>query len=237
MVKWVTILQVIKHSVTVKSVTEQISPYIKELTDTKEEYDFIMERLPKFYVDHYNGKTEHIEAWDKEGNIHMNDGDQTSVEHPHTMDHETPYLLSIHNHPNRESEMQSNGDYGLQAEYNTKYGISVGFHGMVITKNGYPFDPEKCYDNGDQAYYNGDIAVSRRFYKVRKENPECIKAREDWLDDKIMGDEMDRRITAVFSKELKGWDTSELVEEQNQVFKDFDIPMTSYYVPVKKLYE
>lgn len=237
MVKYSTILRVIKHSVTLKSVKEQISPAIKEITDNEEEYDFLMDRIPKFYITYYNHKTEHIEVWDNQGNKHQNDGDETSVGHPETMDHETPYLLSIHNHPNKVSEMQSNGDYGLQVEYNTKYGVSVGFHGLVITKNGYPFDPEKCYDYGDEAYYRGDIAVGRRFSDMRKTDPVCLKAREDWLNDKITMNEMDKRITQRFSEELDKWDTATLVEEQNKIYKDLNVPVESTYIPIKKIYE
>lgn len=232
------VLEVIKHSLTLKSVREQLAEPIKKLTDNEEEYNFIMERLPKFYVDYYNHPIEHIEVWDKEGNVHMNDGTETSVNHPSTMRNKEEYLLSIHNHLNKISEMQSNGDYSLQVEYNTKYGISIGFHGVVLTKNGYPFDPEISFDKKDIVYYHGDTALNRRFIDIKKTNPECVKAREDWLDDKIMGEEMDRRIANALIKELDKMDINELINEQNAVFnKENNIPLTSTYIPIKKIYE
>ena len=237
MVKYKSIVKVIKHSLTLKSVKEQISPYIKQITDNKEEYDFLMERVPKFYIRYYNHPIEHIEVFEKDGKVHQNDGDGTSVNHPPTMNHHTEYVLSMHNHPDKESEMQSNGDFSLQVEYNTKYGLSIGFHGIMITKNGYPFNPELSKEWGDIAYYNGDTAVMRIFRKMRKTNQECIDLQDAWANDEISTEEMDNRINELFGEELKSRDIDEIIGVQNDVFQNEGIPLNSIYVPVKKIYE
>lgn len=126
-----------KCSVTLKDVRQKITPIIKDLTDTLEEQEKLIDTITHFYRDTYNLKHETCIIEDHNGNQYKNDGEKDHVEIPPEAaeeGHENGLLYGIHNHPDTVGE-QSGPDFLTMANLNQKYSICTGKGTITIAKN------------------------------------------------------------------------------------------------------
>ena len=146
MVKYKTLIKVIekeiaKCHVTLKSVREQIRPLLESITDTEEEYDLLMEKIPRFYRDYRTSNKEYEYMIDSIGNEYNTIGDGNSVR---LSDKDQDKLfanrnkgvtitLGIHNHPSG-INFPSIGDLNSQEISRKKYSVIVSKNGIAINK-------------------------------------------------------------------------------------------------------
>ncbi len=125
-----------KCNVSLKHIREQISPTIKNITDSEEEYETLMNTISYWYRDHWNSEKEHLQYLTYDGESYETSGEENIVDVTDEMkEHKGEYLLSIHNHPNGTC-LQSQGDINTQATLTLeKYGITIGKDGVMINKN------------------------------------------------------------------------------------------------------
>ncbi len=137
MVKYETILKIIKTHYSLKEIGKQISPVIKQISDNQKEYNDLMRMIPRFYRDYWNKDTEFLQCITYDGETFVNDGTNNQVDITDDMKkHKGEYLLTIHNHPDG-CCFQSDGDIISQSKDTLeKYRITIGKDdGIMITKN------------------------------------------------------------------------------------------------------
>ena len=123
-----------KCAVTLKSVRSEIEPLIKELADSDEEYEYMMDVIPYFYRDYFNADKEHLIMTNNNFEEWENVGDEGSVSPNEEMVRNKDVLFAIHNHPNGYC-FQSDGDWYVNALGRTKYMLSVSKDGIMIVKD------------------------------------------------------------------------------------------------------
>ena len=236
MVSYNLILQTIgdyveKCSVTLKGIKKNIEPLVKSLTDTQEEYELLMEELPRFYRDRYNLDHETQWLWDYHDKVYMEEnGDAHSVRVPYSAVREgidgDGILLSIHNHPNSCS-FQSPADYRQQAQINTKYNISIANDGIIITKN----------ENGYRSRY---VDVERTTFKTIngiiqdfRDTPVAQKIYKDFqdgkLDEETAEEKLNKEMSDYFNK-----DADKYCEMVNKDLEKDGLKIVSHHIKIEK---
>ena len=123
-----------KCSVTLKQIRKDIEPIIKELAETDEEYEYMMDTIPHFYRDFYNAKEEHLLMTNNNFEEWRTTGEEDHVTPNKDMLDKKDVLFSIHNHPYGHC-LQSDGDWYVNARGRTKYMLSVSKDGIMIVKD------------------------------------------------------------------------------------------------------
>ena len=123
-----------KCSVTLKQIRKDIEPVIREIADSEEDYEYLMETVPRFYRDYYNADKEHLLMTNNSFEEWRNSGNGNSVAPNEEMVNNKDVLFSIHNHPNGYC-FQSDGDWYVNAYGRTKYMLSVAKDGIMIVKD------------------------------------------------------------------------------------------------------
>lgn len=218
-----------KCYLSLKSIREQISPLIKDITDTEEEYGLLVDRISHFYRDFRNEKTEKMYVEGYTGNIYTEyeKGTEDSVPYPieaRREARENGMLLSIHNHPTSTS-YQSDGDMNTMNLANEKYMITVSSDGLMITKN-----------------TSGERFDSKTAIKVINRIEDNLLSMVDKTDEIK---ELDKQILSIseedYSKKYKQVENKLFIENNDEIignlnsqFKENDLPLVSYYTFIEQ---
>lgn len=235
-----------KCSVTLKSVREQIKELIKDIADTQEDYDLLMENIPRFYRDYRNANKEHIECHRKDYNMtefetYYNVGDENAVEMPTTLKIllsndlfiDEGVRASLHNHPSGTS-FQSLGDYLNQATYTIKYNITISDEGITISKLDAKLNE---VDPLNMMIIMAGFENGRNQYFYNNQNQYGIdKLKEKAQSESITPDESQEELNNIFTKYINENIETE-TKKVNDMFKFQDIPINVYHLDIKKTYE
>ena len=113
---------------------------LKQVTDTKEEYETLRDDIFKFYLETRHRKTERLIMKTTDGKFFdTSDNDADSVYYTDEMKDATDILYTGHNHPlpNGDSCVQSSNDLYSQVLQLSKYAWTIGKDGLMITKLDY----------------------------------------------------------------------------------------------------
>lgn len=238
MVNYTQILKIMgeyveKCSVTLKSIRQQISPIIKDITDTEEEYNTLMEVIPKFYRDNWNNPKEHLLMQGTKGDIFENEGTEGSVSTPNEAVIESlknGLVLSIHNHPADSTAYQSLGDYVTQCVgTKEKYGITISKKdGVVISK----LTSKQVGRNKLSNTYNKIYTkMGDNFDKDKKAEIQSLK--DDYHANKITLDQINKEYNDLFHEHMSE-NVHEYVNTLNTGFSNNNIPVEVYHAPIKR---
>lgn len=257
MVKYNIILKAIdnylnKCHITLKSIKEQIEGLIFEISETDEEYNILMEHIPRFYRDYYNAPIEHLFGYDVNGNIYTQDGDETSVrfteEQDITMEDNYGLFLSMHNHPT-DINFLSFSDIGLSSKdkYRTMYNVVVTKKGIAINKQ------DRNWNYNDESSLNKESQRFNRCFNANELFREQIK--NDIFPNEIndIMENMDKKIKETDNKSEQfqiRYDSLMQVEDLvadyitqepqdcadrlNQAYEQYDVPMEMNIIPIKR---
>ena len=235
MVKYITIIKIIednlnKCTVTLKNIKQQISPLIKKITDTQEEYELLMDKIPRFYRDYWNAPLEHqlIKAYEKDGGKEWeNVGTETEIQISEEITTHGEFyglLLAIHNHPFN-CCFQSPQDFITKSELNEKYSVTVAKDGIMIAK---------------KTGYNPTSIIEPICYNLHKEKVEKIKQTPQYKDtikkyedNKLTKEECDVMVTKV----VNDWYSEHLMECKNDLDEQFqkeDCGIQTDYMYIKR---
>ena len=238
MVNYTNILKIMgeyveKCSVTLKGVRQQISPIIKNITDTEEEYNILMEVIPKFYRDNWNNPKEHLLMQGNNGDIFENEGTEGSVSTPHEAVNESMrngLILSIHNHPLDSTAYQSLGDYVTQCVgTREKYGITISKKdGVVISK----LTNNQVSRNKLSNTYNKLFKkIGDNFDKDKEAEIQSLK--DDCDANKITSKQLNKKYNEMFhgyiSENIHGY-----VNNLDASFSNNNVPVKVYHAPIKR---
>lgn len=245
MVKYNYILKIIEQETlkthySLKAIKEQISPILKKITDTQEEYDILMKEIPYFYREYWNKGKENLNIIDNnKEKIDPILGENHCVTFPDDIVKQAEkegLFLTIHNHPNATS-IQSDGDYYCIASLGIKYGISISKDGIVISKNTYGKASE---DYADKVL----ISWSKWHQNMKNEvwNTKEGKEINDWWQqipfDVMFGDrsnEISQELHEKEKKMFKGYVLKNMDKEVNLLNKQYktdDIPISMSYIKI-----
>lgn len=232
-----------KCTVTLKSIRKQISPIIKNITDSEEEYETLMNTISYWYRDHWNSEKEYLQYLTYDGKSYETSGKENIVDVTDEMqEHKGEYLLSIHNHPNG-SCLQSQGDIDTQATLTLeKYGITIGKDGVIINKNT-DFNIDNSYGGFAEKWTNEILikefeqtsqfkALEEKFNKRDKvtDHDAIIKNIEEYEDEycTLLGDYI-----------VKQNNTGKWVELLNENYayatsNGFPVSFEATYIPIKR---
>lgn len=130
----------LKCTYTLKGIRSQITQLITDITDNEEEYDILMDAIPRFIRDNHNKSVEVLVMRDYDGNTYESVGDYYTVdvlEEAVEKGMSEGLFFSGHNHPNGTC-FQSIGDFKCIRVYNQKYSWTWGVDGLMIVKNSNP---------------------------------------------------------------------------------------------------
>lgn len=220
-----------KCTVTLKQITSSIEPIVKRLTDTQEEYDTLMDSIPRFYRDHYNLDHEELYAIDNDGTEYTNTaGDNNSVEVPEELVDKgisDGVLLAMHNHPIDASCIQSDGDFAVCVYVNEKYMVTVANDGVMITKNN---------THNKNSFFVGQVRAEFEYPTLEMFYTDPEYGFTDIVDDlkqgKISQEEANKRGTKIMNDYYTTHMDSE-VKRLNKTFQDYDLDINVNYVKVK----
>lgn len=243
--------EIVKCSVTLKSIREQISPLVKRISDSQEEYDILMEEIPRFYRDNYNKDTEEMIMKYKNGETFHASGDESSVrlsseDSDRTFDlRESGIypLLSIHNHPSGINFL-SIGDVGSQAIKKEKYTIVVSKKGIAINKLDKWGEDNSLKRHGQavKSYWG----LERQTKEKIKNHPRMKNLEEDTKNKLSKAKTHDERMSIQADSHkavdnLVGSYIQQHVGESrdilNDQFKKNNVPMKIETIDIKKKYE
>ncbi len=232
-----SITEEIIKCISLKSIREQISPMLKQVTDNDNEYDLLMEAIPYFYRDTYTKKNENIYVEDFNGNGWSDYGDEYGCYPPDAVFGElkkgNPMLLTMHNHPNQGGKpftpFQSPTDYFYMVFLRSKYGVTISKDGIVITKSDIGYTDRDEIENVATAHnkeIEGRILLSDKSGEYKKsieklQGGQGIPQEKDFATiDKCYNDYLIENIDYE-------------IGELNGHFNKNNIPVASYYVPIK----
>lgn len=240
MVRYDTILKVIDETVkciSLKSILEQISPTLKTITDSEDEYDCLMDEISHFYRDHYTKGYETVRYRVNSGDenkIWENQGDKWSVDAPADaqiygeiggyFDNHNKFLLSIHNHPSG-SCYPSYGDFENSEDMKVKYMIACGRDGIAISKR----DGSQYMDSVKNALSEIDKKISDGY----KEDSNWKKFKEEYDKGIIDYDELNVKTQRELHKYLQK-NITEFVSEQDKAFANNGVHISLEFVPIKQ---
>lgn len=238
MVNYTNILKVMdeyveKCIVTLKSIRQQISPILKDITDTEEEYNILMDIIPKFYRDNWNNPKEHLLMQGNNGDIFENEGTEGSVSTPREAVNESMrngLVLSIHNHPSDSTAYQSLGDYVTQCVgTREKYGITISKKdGVVISK----LTNKQVSRNKLSNTYNKLFKkIGDNFDKDKEVEIQSLK--DDCDANKITSKQLNKKYNEMFhgyiSENIHGY-----VDNLDTSFSNNNVPVRVYHAPIKR---
>lgn len=240
MVKYKYILQAIeKTHYTLKGIQEQIEPTIRKITNNEDEYNILMETIPKFYRDYWNKDKEYMTLVTYDNTQYTVKGDEESVKRDDKLKEEdNEYILTIHNHPNHTC-FQSQADYMSLTDTLETYGITIGNDGIMITE----------FKDGEVT--KADIGL---IYREARENDifrEFMKSDEykQFEDDfhnrrpPFNIDDLDERMMVYEEQRHKeenkfiSNNTQKCTEIINNKFQEYNVDIKSTHIPIKKPYE
>lgn len=226
-----TITEVIntKCHVTLKQVRSSIQQTIKLISDNTEEYDALMDIIPRFYRDYYNKKQESLLIQDYDGNKYTSDGTINKVQHPKQAEEigeKEGLLLSIHNHPGGCSLLSSNDVYN-SGRLNEKYSMVVSKDGVTILKNSNPYDLDPLRD----VTWKWTSVTFPKISKPIENSEEYKKIVADYFDGKIPQLEMIEAESKLTSKFIDAH-RIEIYSELQNVFNKNNLPITINYIKV-----
>ena len=255
MVKYNILLYVIKDyvekcSVTMKGIIHDLTPRVREIAETDEDYDMLMEYLPRFYMDYYNAPVEHLTAVYQTTDTKTNKtsytsshevGDEDHVDMPTTLKIFLQYDLfddegvkmTFHNHPSSTC-FQSMGDFITQTSYSTQYGVTISKDGIMISKTDgklYGIDPldvmiVSAIEDQNKIDY---IDNHKDDFKIHEIQTQVNNG-------KITDEEGQELLNKQYYKYLSKNIESE-VEHMDEVFALNGIPISCNYIKIHKTWE
>lgn len=223
---------VIKCEISLKKIREAISPTIKEITDSEEEYNILMENIPRYFQKHYKLKHETILLQDYDGKQYADEnGERNTVQTPQEVkDIDEGLLFSFHNHPN-DCCFQSLNDFLHIYDYGIKYGMSVAKDGIFISKN---VEPKNYFSTMtklriNNAYTNYMNGVIKAVKKHRKE--EYAQLKKDFNEGLIDSESADKKLTQFVLDYLTENSPRESKKLTNR-FEKNDVPISTNYIPI-----
>lgn len=221
-----------KCSVTLTQIKESISSTIKKLSDNDEEYNKLMDTIPKFYRDHYNLDHEELYVQGYDGKEYINtEGDDGSVSVPMEVaekGYKNGILLAYHNHPDA-SCIQSIGDFQVCGSINEKYMITVAKDGIMITKN-------TGWDSrGTRASFLGAVRaeyeqpIVEMFYNEPKWGFQELQ--QGLRDGSISQEEANKKGTKILN-DYYSENMPNVIKGLQSKFNEYDADITVAYVPI-----
>lgn len=248
MVKYETILKIIKTHYSLKEIGKQISPTIKQISDNQKEYDDLMNIIPRFYRDYWNSPVEYVQLTCVDGYIWENSGDKFGVSVATGLAYENPIMYSIHTHTKGCTSYQSIGDYMIMLDKTReKYLITIGADGVLISKD--TFDDwsktrtNNCIkawnENQDHIEYEEllkDPDVKLQFDKINDLTKRNIYGEQIGTAEEI--DEAMNDYREVANKKLQNYLINNIdkeVDNLNRLYGNYDVGITVTHIPIKKL--
>lgn len=239
MVRYDTILKVIDETVkciSLKSIREQISPTLKQITDSQDEYDCLMNEITHFYRDHYTKGYETVRyrvSSKSESKVWENEGDEFSVPTPTDaqiygeiggyFDNHNKFLLSIHNHP-KGSCYPSNGDFENSEELKVKYMIACGRDGISISKR----QGSQYMDSVEEALDEVDIQINDGY----KRDSDWKKFKAEYDKGAMSYDELNLKTQRELQKYLQN-NVEKFVSKQNKEFANKGVHILLEFSPIE----
>ena len=234
--------EIIKCSVTLKSIRAQIDPLIRQLAKNEEEYNDLMDTIPRFYRDYYNSPVMNLYA--RTYNLDLN-----GKNHHEFYIEGTPYSVTLDGEAKREGgtygfqammlnhpgglAMAGSGEWVKQIDNNGKYLICVGDKGITVTKKKGRIQKDTFKFLSTAMDYEFDR--ERRFY-ADKDNNGIGEIEQAYKNKEISRQECDDQIHKVMKNHMDNNMDSEAEIATNN-FQENGYDLTVYYVPIKKNYE
>lgn len=245
MVKYANIIKAIetalqKHSVTLKTIREQISNTLKEITYDETEYEFLLKSITEFYYDNYNKSKEYMKIVDNKGKEYWAEGEEGEAHNVEVPDEalkvgwEEGLYLGIHNHPKGSVSVPSISDYIVMEQNDMKYMVVVAFDGISISKN--DEYPTPLFGG---AIMNSLHPIFQECFQQAEQLPEFNKIQQDLGRTDITINDLDRETKLhLYNKYMKQDNhIQDTTDQFNTKFNDNKVPITVHNIPIKKVYE
>lgn len=245
MVKYDNILKAMeitlqKHSLTIKTIKQQISPTLKKIAKDEKEYELLLNTISKFYYENYNKTKEYMKIIDNKGKEYLSEGEEGQAHNVEVPDEalkvgwEDGLYFSIHNHPKGSVSIPSISDYIIMEQNDMKYMVTVAFDGISISiNNKYP---EPLFGG---TIMNSLYPIFNECFQQSETLPEFKEIQEKLGRTDITINDLDRETKLTLYNKYMKQDNhiQETADQFNNSFKQNKVPITIHNIPIKKIYE
>ncbi len=219
--------EIIKCYVSLKSIKAQIESTIKEITDSQEEYDEVIDVVTHFYRDTYNSKIEMMKMMSKDNTLYENIGDEESVDLPIGVEDVSfdgdNFRYSIHSHPQNGTAFPSFQDFWCYYNTEPKFMIISNDKGIIVVKHTNEEIP-MVWENMSEAFRIYDDR-SDRMFRMSKDFRDLERRYSD-------GD----YVLSEFNDETNKLYQKHMSENMDKEVRDLNVEFMSKKCPVKCFY-